>query len=170
MADPIVIVDYDPRWPSIFAHLRNRIAAALGPLAIRIEHIGSTAVPNLAAKPIIDLDVVIASRDDLPPVIGRLQPLGYDHEGDLGVPGRKAFTAAPDTYPHHLYVCAADSAALARHLTFRDLLRAHSETARAYGELKRSLAVQFRHDRAAYTDAKTAFTDAVLALHVTHRA
>jgi len=163
MADRIVIVTYDPHWPAIFAQLRDRIAAALGPLAIRIEHIGSTAVPNLAAKPIVDLDVVIANRDDLPAVIRRLQPLGYHHQGDLGVPGREAFTTPPGTYPHHLYVCAADSAALARHLAFRDLLRADPQTARAYSELKRCLAVQFRHDRAAYTDAKTAFTDAVLA-------
>lgn len=64
LADPIVIVDYDPRWPAIFLRLRDRIAAALGPLAIGVEHVGSTAVPHLA-KPIIDLDVVIASRDDL---------------------------------------------------------------------------------------------------------
>jgi GrpB-like predicted nucleotidyltransferase (UPF0157 family) len=166
VADPIVIVEYDPRWPGIFKQLRNRIAAALGPLVSRIEHIGSTAVPNLPAKPIIDLDVVIASRNDLPTVIRRLEPLGHRHQGDLGVPGREAFTTAPDTYPHHLYVCAADSAALARHLAFRDLLRADPETARAYGELKRALAVRFRNDRAAYTDAKTAFTDAVLSARV----
>ena len=68
-----MIVDYDPRWPAIFLRLRDRIAATLGPLAIGVEHVGSsTAVPNLAAKPIIDPDVVIASRDDLPAVITRL--------------------------------------------------------------------------------------------------
>jgi GrpB-like predicted nucleotidyltransferase (UPF0157 family) len=163
-----VIVDYDPRWAAIFLQLGARLAATLGPLAIRIEHVGSTAVPGLAAKPIIDLDVVIASRDHLPAVIRRLRPLGYHHEGDLGVPGREAFTTPPDTCPHHLYVCAADSAALARHLAFRDLLRAHPETARAYGELKRSLAVRFGSDRTAYTDAKTAFTEAVIAGRETH--
>jgi GrpB-like predicted nucleotidyltransferase (UPF0157 family) len=170
VADPIVIVDYDPRWPAMFAQLRDRVAAALGPLAVRIEHVGSTAVPGLAAKPIIDLDVVIASRDHLPAVIRRLQPLDYHHEGDLGVPGREAFTTPPHTDPHHLYVCAADSAALARHLAFRDLLRAHPETARAYGKLKRSLAMRFGPDRAAYTDAKTAFTEAVLAGRGVHGA
>jgi len=169
LTGPIVIVDYDPRWAAIFVQLRARLAATLGPLAIRIEHVGSTAVPGLAAKPIIDLDVVIASRDPLPAVIRRLQPLGYHHEGDLGVPGREAFTTPPDTYPHHLYVCAADSAALARHLAFRELLRAHPETARAYGELKRSLAVRFGSDRTAYTDAKTAFTEAVIAGRETQR-
>jgi GrpB-like predicted nucleotidyltransferase (UPF0157 family) len=163
IADPIVIVDYDPRWPAIFVALCDRIAAALGPLAIRIEHIGSTAVPYLAAKPIVDLDVVIDHRDDLPAVIRQLQPLGYHHQGDLGVVGREAFTTPPDTYPHQLYVCAADSAELARHLAFRDLLRADLQTGRAYSDLKRCLAAQFRHDRAAYADAKAAFTDAILA-------
>src|SRR6266567_3992999 len=83
------------RWPAVFAQLRDHIANALRPLATRIEHVGSTAVPGLAAKPIIDLDVVIATRDDLPAVIERLHPLGYRHEGDLGVPGREAFTTPP---------------------------------------------------------------------------
>lgn len=75
-----------------FQQLRDRRAARLGPLAVAIEHVGSTAVPGLAAKPIIDLDVVIADRTDLPTVIQRLRPLGYHHEGNLGVPGREAFT------------------------------------------------------------------------------
>jgi GrpB-like predicted nucleotidyltransferase (UPF0157 family) len=92
MADPVVIVDYDPSWPATFEQLRDRLAATLGRLAVAIEHVGSTAVPGLAAKPIIDLDVVIADRIDLPAVIQRLRTLGYLHEGDLGVPGREAFT------------------------------------------------------------------------------
>jgi GrpB-like predicted nucleotidyltransferase (UPF0157 family) len=162
MADPIVVVDYDPRWPGIFAQLRDRIAAALGSLAVRVEHIGSTAVPYLAASPVLDLDVVIARRDHLPTVIRRLQPLGYRYLGDPGAAGRHAFLSAPGTSPHHLAVCSADSPALARHLVLRDLLRADPQTAQAYEALKRCLAVQFRHDPAGYADAKTAFTDALL--------
>jgi GrpB-like predicted nucleotidyltransferase (UPF0157 family) len=95
-------------------------------------------------------------------VIERLGRLGYDHEGDLGVPGRDAFAAAPASPPHHLYVCPVDSPALTRHLALRDLLRADPGAAAAYAGLKRSLAVRFRHDRVAYTDAKTAFIDALL--------
>jgi GrpB-like predicted nucleotidyltransferase (UPF0157 family) len=158
----VQIVDYDPRWPATFSQLRDRIGAALGPLAIRIEHIGSTAVPGLAAKPIIDLDVVIDSWTDLPAVISRLRPLGYDHEGDLGVPGREAFTTPFGAPNHHLYVCAADTPELARHLAFRDALRSHPDLARAYATLKRSLAQRFRTDRAAYTAAKTTFVEQVL--------
>jgi GrpB-like predicted nucleotidyltransferase (UPF0157 family) len=163
VTDPIVVVASDPGWPARFLQLRDRLAAALGPLAIRIEHVGSTAVPGLAAKPIIDLDVVIATRDDLPAVIDRLRPLGYRHQGDLGVPGREAFASPPGSPPHHLYPCTSASAALARHLALRDLLRADPPAARAYADLKRSLAARFRHDRAAYADAKTDFIETLLA-------
>jgi GrpB-like predicted nucleotidyltransferase (UPF0157 family) len=163
VAAPVVIVDYDPRWPGIFDILRARLAAALGALAQRIEHVGSTAVPGLAAKPVIDIDVVIASQADLPAVVAALRPLGYEHEGDLGVPGREAFTSPPGLPAHHLYACAADTPALARHLRLRDILRERPEVAAAYAALKRDLAVRFRHDRPGYTEAKTAFIEQVLA-------
>ncbi len=160
---PVEIVDYDPRWPQVFAGLRDRITAAVGGLAQRVEHVGSTAVPGLAAKPIIDLTIVIAKRDDLPAVVASLQTIGYRHEGDLGIPGREAFVRPPGTPPHHLYVCAADNENLARVLAFRDFLRTHPDTAHTYVSLKRSLAHRFRTDRAAYTAAKTAFIDGVVA-------
>jgi GrpB-like predicted nucleotidyltransferase (UPF0157 family) len=159
---PVHIVDYDPQWPATFEHLRDQLTDALGGLALQIEHVGSTAVAGLAAKPIIDIDVVIRSRGDLPAIIGKLRPLGYQPEGDLGVPDREAFTTPMGAPPHHLYVCPADSAALARHLAFRDFLRTHPTTARAYGQLKRSLARQFRTDRVGYTEAKTEFIEQVL--------
>ena len=160
---PVHIADYDPQWPVEFRRIRDQITAALGLLAQRIEHVGSTAVPGLAAKSIIDIDVVIATRSDLPAVTASLCPLGYQHEGDLGVAGREAFTTPPGAPPHHLYVCAAGNPALARHLAFRDFLRSHPGAARAYAELKRSLASQFRDDRTAYTEAKTAFIEQALA-------
>jgi GrpB-like predicted nucleotidyltransferase (UPF0157 family) len=143
--------------------LRDQITPALTGLARRIEHVGSTAVPGLAAKPIIDMTIVIDTRNDLPAVIDRLQTIGYRHEGDLGILGREAFTTPPATPPHHLYVCAADNENLARVLAFRDFLRTHPDTARNYVTLKRSLAEQFRTDRTAYTNAKTTFIDQVVA-------
>ncbi|WP_134727819.1 GrpB family protein [Amycolatopsis nivea] len=163
MDAPVEIVDYDPRWPQVFASLRDRITAAVGGLAQRVEHVGSTAVPGLAAKPIIDLAVVIATRNDLPAVVASFLTIGYRHRGDLGIPGREAFTRPPDSPPHHLYVCAADNENLARVLAFRDFLRTHPSTAQAYATLKRSLAHRFLTDRAAYTSAKTAFIDDVVA-------
>ena len=158
----IEIADYDSCWPETFASLRDQVAAALGPLGKWIEHVGSTAVPGLPAKPVIDLDVVLATRADLPEVITRLGALGYLHEGDLGISGREAFTCPAGTPAHHLYVCTADSHELARHLAFRDYLRAHPGQACAYAELKRSLAAQFRSDRDAYSRGKAAFIEQAL--------
>jgi GrpB-like predicted nucleotidyltransferase (UPF0157 family) len=117
----------------------------------------------VAAKPIIDIDVVIANRADLSTVIERLHPLGYQHEGDIGVPGREAFSTPAGAPPHHLYVCAIGTPALDRHLAFRDALRADPGTADAYGDLKRTLAARLSHDRNAYTEAKSAFVERVLA-------
>ena len=162
MSVPVIVVDYDPAWPQLFEQLRDRVVAALGDLVVAVEHVGSTAVPGLPAKPIIDLDVVIPAIADLPAAIERLATLGYVHRGDLGIPGRKAFSRPPDTPPHHLYVCARDSAELRRHLLFRDYLRSHPEDARAYGALKRQLAARFRDDREAYTEAKSAFVADIL--------
>lgn len=159
----IEIVDYDPAWPAVFAGIRDRVADALAGLARRIEHVGSTAVPGLAAKPIIDLTVVVDSLDHLPAVIGRLDPLGYRHEGDLGVMGRQAFATPAGAPAHHLYVCAADDQNLLEVLAFRDYLRTHPDTARAYAELKYFLAQRFRDDRSGYTDAKSAFITGVVA-------
>jgi GrpB-like predicted nucleotidyltransferase (UPF0157 family) len=107
--------------------------------------------------------VVIAHRIDLPAVIQRLRPLGYLHEGDLGVPGREAFTTPAGATAHHLYVCAVGTNALDRHLAFRDALRADSAVADAYGDLKRTLADRLSHDHVAYTEAKSAFVERVLA-------
>ena len=158
----MVVVAYDPAWPEVFRELAARVSAALGDVALAIEHVGSTAVPGLAAKPIIDLDVVLRSLDDLPTAIDRLTPFGYAHEGDRGVPGREAFTTPPNLPPHHLYVCVADSAELRRHLLFRDYLRAHAEDAGAYGALKQAAAEQFPDDIAAYMAAKDALIKAIL--------
>ena len=168
----IEIVPYDPRWPAIFAELSRVVAGALGPLALSIEHVGSTSVPGLAAKPIVDMDVVIVSRSLLPDVLRALAPLGYIHRGDLGIAGREAFAHERPDVPrdgsgrvwpaHHLYVCAQDNAELGRHLVFRDYLRAHPESALAYGELKRRLARQFPHDIEAYIEGKAAFVREIL--------
>ena len=162
MSEPVVIVDYDPGWPDQFERLRARAAAALGDLAVAIEHVGSTSVPGLAAKPIIDMDVAVASLAHVPAAIERLAAIGYVYEGDLGLTGREAFTAPPGGAAHHLYVCTVDAREYRRHLAFRDRLRADPVAARAYGDLKRALAQRHRDDRLAYTDAKDEFVESVL--------
>ncbi|GAA4561378.1 GrpB family protein [Planotetraspora kaengkrachanensis] len=162
MSTPIDVVPYDPEWPQIFERLHRRLKAHLGDLALRIEHVGSTAVPGLSAKSIIDLDVVIRGGADLTEAITALRRLGYAHEGDGGIQGREMFTTPADAPPHHLYVCAAGNRELARHLAFRDLLRAEPMTARAYADLKADLAVRFRDDRRGYSEAKGAFIEQAL--------
>lgn len=155
MSDPIHITDYDPAWPAQFERLAAPLRESLRDLIVGIEHVGSTSVPGLAAKPIIDLDIVISSRFKLPEIIKRLEPLGYPHEGDKGLPGREAFGWTGER--HHLYVCALDAAALHEHLLFRDYLREHADVAAAYGDLKKDLARRYRRKREAYTEGKTAF-------------
>jgi GrpB-like predicted nucleotidyltransferase (UPF0157 family) len=157
MPEPIIIVDYDPGWPERFQFLHRRIAGALGTMAASIEHIGSTAVPNLAAKPIVDIDVLLTTETELPAAIQCLAKLGYVHQGDLGIPGREAFLAPVQDVRHHLYVCSPGSKAFREHLAFRDYLRAHSQAAQEYADLKRILALKFRGDRSAYTSGKNAF-------------
>jgi GrpB-like predicted nucleotidyltransferase (UPF0157 family) len=162
MTNPVV-VDYDTSWLQAFERLRDRALLALGPVALAVEHVGSTAVPGLAAKPIIDMDVVIRSTADLPAAIAALAAVGYVHEGDLGIPGRDAFAWPPGEARHHLYVCPVDSPELRRHLAFRDYLRTHPDAARAYGDLKRTAAARHRGDRAAYMAAKDGLIRQLLA-------
>jgi GrpB-like predicted nucleotidyltransferase (UPF0157 family) len=164
MPEPIVISDYDPEWPNRYLALRAPIAAALGDLAVGIEHVGSTSVPGLAAKPTIDIVILVRSIADLPRVIERLERIGYVHEGDFGVNGREAF-ATPAGYAkhdHHLYACHPDWPGYGDQIVFRDYLRTHPAAADAYAALKRSLAIRHRDDRAAYTAAKADFVRDVL--------
>ena len=156
MPHPIHITDYDPAWPAQFKRLAAPLRSALGDLIIGVEHVGSTSVPGLAAKPVIDLDILISSRFKLPEVIKKLGSLSYPHEGDKGLPGREAF-GWPGKQRHHLYVCSLDTPALQQHLLFRDYLRAFPEVAAAYGALKKDLAKTYKYDREAYTEGKTDF-------------
>jgi GrpB-like predicted nucleotidyltransferase (UPF0157 family) len=162
MVEPIVIVDYDPTWPVVFERLKARAQSVLGDLAVEIEHVGSTSIPGAAAKPIIDMDVVVASPADISMAVERLAMLGYVHQGDLGVAGREAFRSPPGFPPHHLYVCLLDGREYRRHLAFRDHLRAHPEKVRAYVAMKREAAAHFRCNRDGYTRAKTTFVEEML--------
>ncbi len=162
MANPVVVVDYDPDWPQRFQFFRGRITVALGALAAAIEHVGSTAVVGLAAKPIIDMDVLLASSDALPVAIERLANLGYIHQGDLGIPEREAFLTPAYEAPHHLYVCPPHSREFRRHVALRDYLRSHPKEAKAYGDLKQALALKFVHDREAYIAGKNDFVTELL--------
>jgi GrpB-like predicted nucleotidyltransferase (UPF0157 family) len=163
-----MIDDYDPRWPAQYARFAARIERVLGALAARVEHVGSTAVPGLAAKPVIDLDVVVAREADRQEAIRRLADLGYEHEGDLGITGREAFRPPAGEARHHLYLMTAGAAELGRHLAFRDALRADPTLRDAYAALKRSLAERFPRDRAAYATGKSEFIAKVVGQGTAH--
>jgi len=162
MSQPVTVVEYDPNWVVVFSRLRDMLAQSLGTLPVAIEHVGSTSVPGAVAKPIIDIDVVLGSANDLRRTIDALAGVGYRHLGDLGIRGREAFESPASLPGHHLYVVVLGNPEYLRHLEFRDYLRSHPEMTSRYSELKKSLATKFRSDRDGYTEAKTAFVEAVL--------
>ena len=154
----IIIEDYSPLWPVAFEQLKAGLLAQLGELAADIQHVGSTAVAGLAAKPVIDLDIIIESRAQLPAVIEKLAAMGYDYCGDQGIKDREAFKQpGGSAIKHHLYVCPQHSASLKNHLALRDLLRADPALVIAYGNLKKELAVKYAHNIDLYVENKTAF-------------
>jgi GrpB-like predicted nucleotidyltransferase (UPF0157 family) len=159
----LVVADHDEAWPAVFEQLAVPVRRAVQDLGATVEHVGSTAVPGLAAKPVIDVDVVVRSDAEVPDAIERLRGLGYVYQGDKGIAGREAFLPPPDTPPHHLYVVVAGSEPHADHVDLRDHLRQHPEVAHEYAALKRTLAVQHADDQLAYTEAKADFIAAALA-------
>lgn len=159
-----IVVDYDPVWPESFDRLAAVLAPALGGLAAAIHHVGSTAIPGMAAKPVIDIDIELVPGVCLEAATAVLQLLGYVYQGDQGIPDRYAysrrspdvpFTEARPIWPaHHLYVCPSGSAELARHLVFRDKLRASPELRQAYLELKQAALARAQGVRQIYVDEK----------------
>ena len=154
----VEVVDYDERWPADFRRIANELSAVLGELIIGIEHVGSTSVPGLAAKPMIDIDVLIrSSESQFAEIRDRLERFGYIHRGSRGVAGREVFRCVIDLPKHLLYVCEQTSRPVIEHLSFRNRLRNDPEVAAAYAKLKRDLAQRFCNDRERYTEAKTDF-------------
>ena len=155
----VVVLPYDESWADHFTEIKAEIENALGELALRIEHVGSTAVPGLSAKPIIDLDIVIRDSSVFETVSAALEAIGYQHEGDLGIPGREAFRYDDKEHlqRHHLYVCSQDSTELRRHLAFRDYLRMHPEAVRGYSRIKEEGAALYPYDIDGYIEYKAPF-------------
>ena len=158
----VLVVDYDPSWPDLFEALRRPVWAAVRDVALAIEHVGSTAVPGLAAKPVIDMDVVVASSNSMSEAIEKLATLGYIHQGNLGIQDREAFESPQELPTHHLYLCPQGSAVLANHLALRDFLRRDPAAAAEYGRIKKQLAARFPADIEGYIAGKTDFILAVL--------
>jgi GrpB-like predicted nucleotidyltransferase (UPF0157 family) len=165
-ADPIVVVPYDEAWPSLYHEERTRIERAIGPWVEEIEHVGSTAVPGLAAKPVIDIMVGVKSLEDSPILVERLVGIGYEYvpEFEKILPFRRYFRKMREgrrTHQVHL-VERSNAEWWDRHLLFRDYLRVNREIAREYAHLKYELSDRFGEDREAYTDAKTEFISEIV--------
>jgi GrpB-like predicted nucleotidyltransferase (UPF0157 family) len=156
---PVTVVDYDREWPERFAKESERIRAALGDRVVDLEHMGSTAVPGLAAKPVIDISVGLRDLDLTNDQIASMKDLGYEFLGELGLAGRRFFRKGGAQSTHHVHAVVWGGHHWSRHLAFRDYLRSHPEEARLYGERKRRLAADVDHDWYAYVERKNGFTD-----------
>jgi GrpB-like predicted nucleotidyltransferase (UPF0157 family) len=153
------LVDSDPGWPRAFELLAAELRAALGELSVAVEHVGSTAVPGLVAKPILDLAVGLAPAADPDRVVRAIERLGYEYRGDKGDTGGLLFVLE-DRPAHriaHLHVVPHGGERWRRYLAFRDRLRTDPDARAAYSEVKRRLGEQFEGDRQAYTAGKAAF-------------
>jgi GrpB-like predicted nucleotidyltransferase (UPF0157 family) len=155
----VEVVPHDPRWRDAFEAEAGRVAEALGENVSAVHHIGSTAIPGIYAKPVVDLLVEVG---DVAEVDGRssvMESIGYEVMGEYGIPGRRYFRKddREGVRTHHVHAFEAGSAEVVRHLSFRDYLLAHPADAQRYGELKRRLAEEHPQSFDEYMDGKDGF-------------
>ncbi len=153
----VTVLPYDTAWESAFEAIKAETEAALGDLILGIEHIGSTSVKGMSAKPCIDIDVVIRDYSVFDDVVQKLNAIGYIHEGNLGIKDREAFKYSDKSHlmTHHLYVCPKDSEELRRHIVFRDFLRQNPEAVKRYSKVKETAARLFPDSIDGYIKYKT---------------
>ena len=153
----VVVVDYQPEWPQQFQAEASLWRAVLGEVLLDIQHIGSTSVPGLAAKPIIDILLAVSDLKTLDSFTTAIEKQGYEVMGEYGIRGRRYFRKGGNQRSHHVHAFQVGDANLERHLAFRDYLRAHPAVAKAYGNLKKEI-IQLRvQDSISYGDAKEPF-------------
>ena len=167
-----LIQPYDPHWKTEFEQLKQVFSNELIGFEIDIQHVGSTAIPGLCAKPVLDVDIILHNKSMLEQVTVILERIGYVSKGEQGIEGRFAFRQRAVFTPitstqqqwqaHHLYVCFADSLALKNHLLFRDALLQNNQLVEQYSELKLALLNEHGITREEYTKRKTAFILSVL--------
>ena len=162
MATLVEIVPYDDSWPQLFLEITKELQDILGPSVIAIEHIGSTAVPGLPAKPVIDVDVVISTASHVASARAALVTRGYEARGNRYDDGVWAFLKRSCRPQQRVYLCPPENRTHERRLVFRDFLRSHAETAAAYATLKTELARKFPYDGDAYTAAKGDFINQIV--------
>jgi GrpB-like predicted nucleotidyltransferase (UPF0157 family) len=162
MSDPITVVSYDPAWPEIFRQLGTQLRGALGGVALRIDHIGSTAVAGLAAKPIVDVQISVERLEPVEPFRSPLEAAGFRYRATNTEPTKRYFREPPGRRRTHIHVRRAGSFSEQVPLLFRDFLRADPVAALDYGQHKQALAARLAHDRRGYLEAKLPITWDVL--------
>ena len=159
----IELVPHRAEWKTLFEAEANLLREAVGNYAVAIEHIGSTSVSGLEAKPIIDILVGVRKLDDAQKSIAPLACIGYEYRGEQGINGRFYFRKGTgEVSTHHLNVVEMTGDFWRSHLLFRDYLRQHADAAQSYGKLKRELALKHQGNRPAYTEAKADFIERLL--------
>lgn len=151
------MVDYDPQWPELFRVEAEHIKQALGDNCVAIHHIGSTSVPGLSAKPIIDILPVVRNIQEVDQAIQAMEALGYEAKGEYGIAFRRYFQKDKDIRTHHVHAYQEGDPEISRYLKFRDWLRSHLDDAERYAQLKIELAAKFPHDILQYCNGKDAF-------------
>ena len=158
MPQHVTVVDYDSEWPSNYVRERDRITEILNGNCVSIYHIGSTAVPGLPAKPIIDIMAVVRSLERVDAVAEKFSNIGYEYLGEFGIAGRRYLRKGGDERTHQIHMFQADDwNNISRHLAFRDYMRAHKKERDEYAKLKKDLAQKFPYDIDGYCDGKEGF-------------
>ena len=157
----VIVLPYDKAWKSAFEEIKQESKSAIGDLIIGIEHVGSTSVEGMSAKPIIDIDVIIKDYSIFDSVVSKLETIGYRHVGNQGIKDREVFKYSDKSQlqKHHLYVCPQQSEELQRHIKFRDFLRNHSETVKKYSLVKETAAQLFPDDIEKYIEYKSPYIE-----------
>jgi GrpB-like predicted nucleotidyltransferase (UPF0157 family) len=153
----IEIVDYNPAWPDLFEAERKLLRQTLDGLVMKIHHIGSTSVPGLAAKPIIDILIEVSDVEELDSYNNKMLLTGYEAMGEYGIPGRRYFRKGGENRTHHIHAFSAGDYNVIRHIAFRDYLREKPEVVAEYAELKKKLAAECDNDIEKYCDGKENF-------------
>jgi GrpB-like predicted nucleotidyltransferase (UPF0157 family) len=160
----VILVPHDPRWSAEFERESRLLASLFEPELVAIHHIGSTAIPGIVAKPVIDMLAVVADLAVLDSAAPALAQVGYEAKGEFGIAGRRYFRkdSGPRIRTHQLHGFESGAPEIRRHLVFRDYLIAHPDVAREYSALKQDLVARFGNDMTSYSDGKTDFIRGVV--------
>ena len=153
----VKVVPHNPEWKKMYEQEKEVLKAILGGLLLEVYHIGSTSIPDICAKPVIDVLPVVKDITKVDNLNEQFEAQGYEGKGEFGLPGRRYFVKGEPQRTHHIHIYETGNPEVIRHLAFRDYMRTHPQEARAYSDLKEKLAHQFANDRDAYIDGKDSF-------------